>query len=65
MTRLKTTVRVWNRERGEFDYMEATIDVDPDKIAKAIGERAFKNKSKQSKAMRGGLILSIVTMPRT
>lgn len=64
MTRLNATARVWDKERKDWVNLQATIDIDPAIIAHELGDKAFKNKSKQSKAIRGGVILSLVYLPR-
>lgn len=63
MTRLSTTVRVW--DGNELLTLAATIDIDPAKIAQAIGAQAYRNKSKASRLAAGGVILQIVQLPRT
>ncbi len=61
MTRINTTVRVWDTKRQDFLNLQATIDIDPAKIAYAIGAQAYKNKSKASKLAAGGVVLTIVS----
>lgn len=59
--RISTTVRVWDKARGDFVNLLATIDIDPVIIGAELGDKAFKNKSKASKIARGGVVLKIVT----
>ena len=60
---ISTIVRVWDKSRNDFVNLVAHISIDADVIARELGDKAFKNKSKSSKAVRGGVMLQVVYPP--
>lgn len=61
LQRISTTVRVWDRSRGDYINLQATITVDPEIVGKELADKAFKNKSRSSKIARGGVVLTLVS----